>query len=521
MNTSSKTNSTKKLVMWYKVNELFSNGLKFTQISQKLGIDRHRVSHYHQMSEAEFLMSDAYQRSYNRKLDTYESFVLNELRICPGFSSKQIEDHLKEHYGDVLKEVCSKTVYNYVMYIREKYSIPKPSQETRQCEKLPELPFGQYGQVDFGEYWMEREDGGRLKVYFFVMILSRSRYKYVYFSSRPFNTASTVYAHELAFSYYGGRPGKLLYDQDKVLLHDENLGDLILTKGFKSFVDQLHFEPVFCRKSDPESKGKVENAVKYVKYNFLRGRTFTDMDNLNKESLAWLERTGNGSMHHGIRRIPADVFKEEKVYLQPYYGTPQPPKVEMKEYTVRKDNTVSYHCCYYTVPSGTYRNAGTHVLVEEVDERLHIYSKETGKTLAIHPISEVKGALIQDPSHKAVRGAGITEKEQKIHGHIGDIEALDIFLAGIYKSKPRYYSRNLSYLIHRMYGYRPEILHEALLQCLTCNAYNAKMLIESSESIRMGRSLSMEKTASKTSVSSPLADVTPERTPINSFEQYF
>ena len=81
------------------------------------------------------------------------------------------------------------------------------------------------------------------------------------------------------------------------------------------------------------------------------------------------------SMHHGIHRIPADVFKEEKVYLQPYYGTPQPPKVEMKEYTVRKDNTVSYHCCYYTVPSGTYHNAGTHVLVEEVDERLHIYSK--------------------------------------------------------------------------------------------------------------------------------------------------
>ena len=58
--------------MWYKVNELFSNGPKFTQISQKLGIDRHRVSHYHQMSEAEFLMSDAYQRSYNRKLDTYD-----------------------------------------------------------------------------------------------------------------------------------------------------------------------------------------------------------------------------------------------------------------------------------------------------------------------------------------------------------------------------------------------------------------------------------------------------------------
>ena len=77
----------------------------------------HRVSHYHQMSEAEFLMSDAYQQITTTNW-THRSFVLNELRICPGFSSKQIEDHLKEHYGDVLKEVCSKTVYNYVMYIR-------------------------------------------------------------------------------------------------------------------------------------------------------------------------------------------------------------------------------------------------------------------------------------------------------------------------------------------------------------------------------------------------------------------
>ena len=78
---------------------------------------------------------------------------------------------------------------------------------------------------------------------------------------------------------------KLLYDQDKVLLHDENLGDLILTKGFRAFVSQQHFEVVFCRKSDSQSKGKIENAVKYIKYNFLRGRKFSGIDQLNSE--AW------------------------------------------------------------------------------------------------------------------------------------------------------------------------------------------------------------------------------------------
>ena len=521
MKTSRTTGPTKKLIMWYKVNELFSNGLNYSQISRKLDVDRHRVSRYVAMSELEFLSSDAYKRCYNHKLDKYENFIVDELKSCPEYSSKQIEDHLKEHYGENLENVCSKTIYNYVMHIRDKYLIPKSEKEPRPYDKLPELPFGEYAQVDFGEYWMKRADGRHLKVYFFVMVLSRSRYKYVYFSTTPFNTASTIYAHELAFEYFGGRPEKILYDQDKVLLHDENLGDLILTKGFQAFVSQQHFTPVFCRKSDPESKGKVENVVKYVKNNFLRGREFYDGDRLNDECLAWLERTANGSTHHGIFRIPAEAFEEERNHLHPYHGTPQPPKVEMKEYHVRKDNTISYHCSYYTVPSGTYRNAGSVVLAEEVEERLHIYSKDTGKTLAIHPMSEVRGTLVQDPAHKTVRGQGITDKEQEIHRYIGDVEALDLFLAGIYQSKPRYYSKNLSYLIHQMYGYRPEIIHEALVRCLTSKAYNARMLIEASESIRMSKGIDTLKTPQGGNVTPSIGNINPERTSINSFEQYF
>ena len=59
------------------------------------------------------------------------------------------------------------------------------------------------------------------------------------------------------------------------MLSDENLGDILLTKEFSSYVNEKNFKTVFCRKSDPESKGKIENVVKYIKYNFLRGRTFT------------------------------------------------------------------------------------------------------------------------------------------------------------------------------------------------------------------------------------------------------
>lgn len=75
-----------------------------------------------------------------------------------------------------------------------------------------------------------------------------------------------------------------------MFLVNENLGDLVLTRVFRTLVREHGFEPVFCRKSDPQSKGKIENVVKYVKYNFLRGRELVDMDLLNKVS-PWLVGT--------------------------------------------------------------------------------------------------------------------------------------------------------------------------------------------------------------------------------------
>ena len=105
--------------------------------------------------------------------------------------------------------------------------------------------------------------------------------------------------------------------------------------------------------------------------------------------------------------------------------------------------------------------------------------------------------------------------------YIGDIEALDLFLAGISQSKPAYYSRNLSYIIHQMYGYKPEVLHEALVRCLTSKAYNARMLMEASESIRVGMGQPVIPKQQAAGVLPEISNLRPERTSINTFEQFF
>jgi transposase len=71
-----------------------------------------------------------------------------------------------------------------------------------------------------------------------------------------------------------------------------------MTDVFDSYIKSRPFKPVFCRKADPESKGKIENVIKYVKQNFLLNRPYGNIDNLNKESESWLNRTGNAMVHN-------------------------------------------------------------------------------------------------------------------------------------------------------------------------------------------------------------------------------
>ena len=356
------------------------------------------------MSYDEFKASESYKRMYIKVLDPYESKVYGWLDEHPDLSASQIHDWLRERH-DNLPEVNGKTVYNFVKYIRAKYNIEKPILSApREYGKVEETPYGEYAQVDFGEMWMQDGDKRRVKVYFFVMILCRSRKKYVWFSKSPFTSELAIYAHEKAFEYYGGKPKKIIYDQDAVLIHSENLGDYILTKSFNAYVNQAHFQCIFCRKSDPESKGKVENAVKYVKYNFLRGRTFVSIDQLNEEGVRWLSRTANGLPHHGTKLVPDEVFKEEKSYLTPYYGKPEIPQRGMAMYKVHKNNAISYRGCEYSLPSGSYKNQNSFVWVDIKDECMEIYDGETGKT-------DIAAGLIYDAIKSGKKGYLFTMEE--------------------------------------------------------------------------------------------------------------
>ena len=466
----------KKTLMWYKVNELKSKGLNISQISVSLGLDRSTVRKYLSLDESSFLSWISEIRHRPKKLQLYYEYVKTSLESHPYLSASQVEDWLKEHYKD-LPEVHSKTVYNFVKQIREEHHIPKKEPKSpRQYEHLPQTDYGDQAQVDFGSFHMPDSNGNRRKVYFFVMILSRSRYKYVYFQSKPFNTRSTIDAHERAFEYFQGQPHNIIYDQDRVLMVNENMGDLILTQEFQQYLSSMTFTAVFCRKSDPESKGKVENVVGFVKKNFLPGRTYSNDQSLNESCLDWLWRTGNGRVHGGIQKIPYQEWLIERKKLHPYYKQPGFTP-SLLPYKVRKDNTISYKGNFYTLPLNTYQGSDTTVLLKTDTEKLYLYDKEN-KLLTTHVLCNERGQTVRNTDHRRDKSQSLEVLKAEVSELFKSVPLYEVFIEQLSVRKQRYLRDNLLLLKHKSPDVEHSFLKQAISFCVENALFNANTVIQ-------------------------------------------
>ena len=456
-------------IMYYEIQKLTRLGFSNAKIARHLVMDTRTVRKYQNMDEQEYEQHLLKSSTRKKILSAYERFVTDKLSLFPDTSAAQIHDWLKESHSGFV-EVSPRTVYNFVAFVRQKHNIPFIP-PVREYFPVEELPYGQQAQVDFGEYNMRLSSGKRKKVKFFVMVLSRSRMKYVWFLDKPFTAANVAEAHENAFDFFSGIPQTIVYDQDRTMVVNENLGDIILTATFKQYTKSRSFKMHFCRKADPESKGKVENAVQYVKKNFLYNRLYSDLQTLNEQAMAWLDRTANHLPHNYTKKSPASEFMIEKQYLNPY----SPMTIENKEqktYSLRKNNTINYHGNFYTVPAGTYTRPGEKVIVKQNNGVIEIYSVNN-KLICTHKLSLLTGQTISNTNHKRDTSKSLDEMMQKAAGYFSDNNmAMDYFMK-IKKKLPRYTRDNLQVILKSLTSIEKETADKTLSFCQQNNVFNA------------------------------------------------
>jgi len=460
-------------IMYAKIQDLKRQKFKKAKVAKKLQINRETVTKYWNMTPAEY--EAACNKHRERKPDRYQTLVVEWLMEYPDMTAAQIYDWLKERSPQETLDFQKRSFQNYVNSIRKEYDIQKPEGH-RQYEASDERAPGAQGQVDMGEISVLTSNGRKKKVYCFAMLLSHSRYKYILWQTKPFTTDTFIYAHIKAFKFFGGCPKEIVYDQDKILAVSENHGDIIYTAGFQSFQDQLKFSVYLCHKSDPESKGPVENVVRFAKHGFAEHRILTDIDSFNEDCIAWLRRTANHDVHGTTRKRPDEVFALEKEYLTPVSEYSFTTAInDSISYPVRKDNIILYKGNRYRVPVGTYHK-GIRVYInlnEETDE-LSITDMVTGEIYAKHPLCHEKGNLIgQAERSYRDKSRTVIAQEESLKELFDNDELVGPFLEHIHQEKPRYYRDQLGVIKKLFDNWNREDILKGLRYCSEMELYSA------------------------------------------------
>ncbi len=457
-----------------KIQEYKRNGLKKSQVARRLEVDYKTVLKYWDMSPSEYAAKEQTSKKRRKKADEYKDFVVECLTKYPDMSAAQVYDWIKERTCLETLDFQKRAFRSYVQEIRREYGIKKPV-SARDYEAVDELPMGQQAQVDMGEVKVGTTTGRHRKVYCFAMVPAHSRYKFIWWQLHPFTTDTFVAAHMKAFEFYGGRPREIVYDQDKILAVSENQGDIIYTEGFQNYINEIKLDVFLCRGADPESKGKVENVVKYAKHGFAEHRILRDIDSFNEDCIAWLKRTGNAEEHGTTKKIPAEVFALEKEYLLPVSHHSFTAVTESITYQVRKDNIVLYKGNRYRVPKGTYC-PGKKVYMAVADGTVSITDCLTGEIYAAHPLCHEKGKLVGHKRSGRDKSKSLPEQERLVEELFENDELVRPFLDHIHEAKPRYYRDQLG-AIRRLFGeWDAEAVERGLKYCTEKELYSASDL---------------------------------------------
>ena len=374
--------------MYQKIQDLKKRGYSKSWMSRELQLDRGTVSKYFDMTETEYR---AYQNSTqyrSKNLDEYRNDIL-EIYRENGYrklNMASVYDCLEEKNGEL--NCSERNLRNYIQFLIKTRELAI-HEKVRLYTKVPELPFGQQMQLDFGQY---RTKSG-LKIYIFACILSASRYKYVSFQEQPFRTIDVILHLLDAFDYFGGIPEELVIDQDSILVVSENRGDIIYTKDFKYFIDEMGLEMYVCRKADPETKGKIENLIKYVKNNFFQTRDFCDIESAVSSMRDWLRRRGNGKISCATRRIPLELIEEERKHLRSVRNSifQKNSLSKREDRKVDEKSFISYLASFYSVPM---EYLGGDVEIYSTQTNLYVFDPHTGVQIAEHIISRLPGQRI-------------------------------------------------------------------------------------------------------------------------------
>ncbi|WAH36835.1 IS21 family transposase [Alicyclobacillus dauci] len=340
---------------------MHDKGMSVSQIAREVGRDRKTIRKWLGESEPAMYKRHTYKP---KKIDPYREYVLR--RMSEGCVNATV----------IFDEISEMGYDGGITQLRVFMKPHRQAAEEKATTRFETLP-GEQAQVDWGSFTVNWH-GHKKRIYAFVMVLGYSRMMYLEFTENE-KLETLMGCHVRAAAYFNGVTATCLYDNMKtVVASQDDRGKPIWNERFAAFATHHGFKLRRCKPYRARTKGKVENGVKYVRRNFWpRVRTFTGLDDLNRQARHWLDTVANVRVHGTTHQRPIDRYPEEQ--LLPMNTVP----FESAERHLRKvpsDALVTYETNRYSVP---YQLVG--YMVEIQDERNGvILFFHAGKLVAEH-----------------------------------------------------------------------------------------------------------------------------------------
>jgi transposase len=353
---------------------LSRRGMSQRKIAKKLGLSRNTVKKY--LENPVFPDSRSGMRRRKSLLDPYGDNIESWLEEDLEYTAAWIYDRLT------------------TMGFPGSYEIVKRKVGTIKAErqKIAYMRFetepGYQGQVDFGEFQVDRADGSIKKLYLFSMILGYSRRIYGELIEKC-DLPTFLDCHIRAFEYFGGVPEEILYDRMRNVFIGKIAGRNKFNDTLMGFALHYRFKPVVTPSYAAWVKGKVERPYSFIREGFWRGYGFVCLDTANRDLKKWLEKKEK-RVHGTTHEVVCLRFAREKPYLK---GLPcQAFDTSYRVYRkVHKDCTVRFESNSYVVP---HTLVGKKIILRVKDGIMRIFSDDA--LVVTYDIPEGKGHLVQD-----------------------------------------------------------------------------------------------------------------------------
>lgn len=295
-------------------------------------------------------------------------------------NSNVIFDRLLENGYTGGKTTVKSYIRDHLYLLPPKRKIVAPQgNRGRRYETLP----GECFQMDWGFVNAEKADGSTYKLACFAMICHACGKRYIEFF--PNAKQENLFIGMIHAFQHLGVPQKVLTDNMKSIVtgRDPN-GHPIWQHDYELFMGNIGFETKLCKPRHPFTKGAVERLVRYVKDNFIAGRVFSEITDLNYQAINWCDRV-DGIYHKAVDCVPADKHAMacmkhacilEDVPELSYYLCP--------ERCISFDGFVSYEGRRFGVP---YWYSERTCRVRRSGYELEIYSSDMTRLIAVHNVS--------------------------------------------------------------------------------------------------------------------------------------